>query len=346
MTSAKDELSQYIDAVQEEYNADIYIYSGEIDDVGYGKLIKEIVNPEPRPNGLLILTTNGGSGGSAYKIARLFHKTYQKFILYTPTYCKSAGTLIALGAHEIIMDVFSELGPLDVQLPTRDELWEHRSGLISRSAFNSLTEASFEMYQQFMLAVKYKSLNKISFKLASEISSRMTCELMSPIYAQLNPDIIGSDFRDLNVAMEYGKRLSTYSKNTKSLAVMHLVRGYPSHDFIIDEDEARNLFESVTTPANSLYELLNYFGDIAFEEQEPTTVFALRRVCEADDEMQGETYAREPARSAENTARMDANRQDDRASNSGASEDAGSEEGNSGKSEGISNQEKLKIQAA
>ena len=39
------------------------------------------------------------------------------------THCKSAGTLLALGADEIIMSNLSELGPLDIQLPDRDYIW-------------------------------------------------------------------------------------------------------------------------------------------------------------------------------------------------------------------------------
>ena len=99
-------------AVGDEYEADVYFYSGPIADAGLGRITKEITRGKRRDNALLILTTNGGSANAAYQIARLFQKTYETFILCTPSYCKSAGTIIALGAHRIIMDVFSELGPL------------------------------------------------------------------------------------------------------------------------------------------------------------------------------------------------------------------------------------------
>jgi ClpP class serine protease len=37
-------------------------------------------------------------------------------------YCKSAGTLIALGANELAFGEHGELGPLDVQIAKRDEV--------------------------------------------------------------------------------------------------------------------------------------------------------------------------------------------------------------------------------
>jgi hypothetical protein len=320
LTKATPNLKSRIEAAESDYQADIYLYSGPIDDKGYGQLVGALVSPEPKLNSLLILTTNGGQGSTAYQIARLFHKTYDQFFLYTPSYCKSAGTLIALGAHKLIMDVFSELGPLDVQLPSRDELWEQRSGLISRSAFNSLTEASFEMYQQFMLAIKLGSKNKVSFKLASEISTRLACQLMTPIYGQLNPDVIGSDFRDLNVAMEYGRRLAKICNNPKPHAVRHLVRNYPSHDFIIDDDEARSLFIDVEVPKPSLYALIECFDSMAFEEQEKATVLAMRNLGEIADDQQGEELEGLASTSngeGEATSGVDEDREAHRTRNSG-----------------------------
>jgi membrane-bound ClpP family serine protease len=37
---------------------------------------------------------------------------YKEFYVCAPSACKSAGTLIALGAHKLIVDPFSDLGPL------------------------------------------------------------------------------------------------------------------------------------------------------------------------------------------------------------------------------------------
>ena len=49
---------------------------------------------------------------------------------YVDTVCKSAGTILALGADVIIMSQYAELGPIDVQLQKEDEVGESTSGLV------------------------------------------------------------------------------------------------------------------------------------------------------------------------------------------------------------------------
>ncbi|MGA2951771.1 MAG: hypothetical protein ABSD80_06000, partial [Caulobacteraceae bacterium] len=119
-------------AASEKHDADIFLYSGPIEDTGYGSLASAIAKAgKPRSRAILILVTNGGSANAAYQIARLMQKMYDEFLLYCPSRCKSAGTLVAIGAHRLIMDSFSELGPLDVQLLKEDEIGARKSGLLA-----------------------------------------------------------------------------------------------------------------------------------------------------------------------------------------------------------------------
>jgi ClpP class serine protease len=106
MSGATDDLRAAVQAASEDYDADIYIYSGEIDDEGFGLLIQSVPKTKNKRNAILILTTSGGSANAAYQIARLFQKIYKRFFLCAPSYCKSAGTLIALGAHHLLVDSF------------------------------------------------------------------------------------------------------------------------------------------------------------------------------------------------------------------------------------------------
>jgi ClpP class serine protease len=154
----EDQRQRYGEIVGNEYEADVYFYSGPVGDVGLGRLTKEITRGKCRDKALLILTTNGGTANAAYQIARLLHKTYGEFILFTPSYCKSAGTIIALGAHRLIMDTFSELGPLDVQLSKENEISAARSGLLSRASFENLQEIAFDLFEHFMLKIVLSSM--------------------------------------------------------------------------------------------------------------------------------------------------------------------------------------------
>lgn len=272
-----DELFDDAEAVSNEYDADVIIYSGRIDDNGLSEIIGIVADAPRRPNCLLILTTNGGLPNSGYQIARLLQKSYKKFILYSPGANKSAGTLIALGAHTLVMDIFSELGPLDIQGPSGEDIMGQRSGLISRAALENLNELSYELFEHILVRMKIRFGEKFSFRLASDIATTLTSQMFSSIYGQISPEVLGTDFRDLNVGTEYGARLAKYSQNPLPTTVTKLVRKYPSHDFIIDEDEAKTLFRSVQAPTETLYALIKHLSEIVYSEQKTLFVKRLRR---------------------------------------------------------------------
>lgn len=274
----------------EEHDADIYIYSGPIDDAGFGGITKAFADGKERDNALLILVTNGGLANPAYQIARFFQSQYENFTVYCPSRCKSAGTLVALGAHQLLMDSFSELGPLDVQLAKQNEIFARKSGLLSRSSLNALAGNAFELYEQLMIGITLKSGGNVSFKLASELSAEMTSSMMAPIYSQVNAETIGSEFRDLNIAYGYGVRLAETSCNSDAESVYHLVHNYPSHDFIIDVKEASDLFKSVNEPSEKLYGLTPFIGGIAYDEATPSVVRALKPVILDEDEDEAEEH--------------------------------------------------------
>ena len=62
----------------------------------------------------------------------------RSLFLYVSGYCKSAGTLVATGAHKLIMSDHGELGPLDVQMSKKDNFWKKESGLIVMNTLTAL----------------------------------------------------------------------------------------------------------------------------------------------------------------------------------------------------------------
>ncbi len=65
----------------------------------------------------LILETPGGFGEIAEQIVRLLHARYPDFAVIVPGTAKSAGTIMAMAADEILMEPStSSLGPIDAQL--------------------------------------------------------------------------------------------------------------------------------------------------------------------------------------------------------------------------------------
>lgn len=64
----------------------------------------------------LILETPGGSGEIAEDIVRLLRGKYAELGVVVPGSAKSAGTIIAMAADEILMEPASALGPIDAQM--------------------------------------------------------------------------------------------------------------------------------------------------------------------------------------------------------------------------------------
>ena len=82
---------------------DIYCYSGEIRPYLFDLFHPLVQQHKKHDKALLLLSTPGGDADAAYRVARNFKRAYKDFTLGVMGDCKSAGTLIALGATNIVM---------------------------------------------------------------------------------------------------------------------------------------------------------------------------------------------------------------------------------------------------
>lgn len=64
----------------------------------------------------VMLDTPGGDGEAAVRMARSAQARCKSLTVIVPNQAKSAGTLLAMGAHQILMGPTSDLGPVDPQL--------------------------------------------------------------------------------------------------------------------------------------------------------------------------------------------------------------------------------------
>ena len=246
-----------------DQQADIYLYNGPINDAGHLRIIGAVAEPHHTKKAVLLITTYGGSAEAAYRIARWFQRFYDDFWLY-PTYvCASAGTLIAIGANGLYMSPISELGPLDVQLSKRNELGETKSGLVTKAALERLQEVALSFWEHFMLEIDRKGQN-LAFDTCSKIASSVCSTVFGELYKKIDPEILGQDDRDLKVAQEYGNRLMKHGKNISEAMIKKLVNDYPSHDFVIDSEESRTLFQRVEFPPESIMNVALALGSRAF----------------------------------------------------------------------------------
>ena len=75
-----------------------------------------IFNADPNQDLHLLLCTPGGDGETAVRLVRSAQERCKEFTVIIPDLAKSAGTILALGAHHILMGPTSDLGPIDPQL--------------------------------------------------------------------------------------------------------------------------------------------------------------------------------------------------------------------------------------
>lgn len=146
-------------------------------------------------------------------------------------------------ADEIGIGDFGELGPLDVQVYKGSELQERSSGLDITEAMGAVTE---HIKESFHLVLKETRGLGLSTKLSAEFAAQVSAAIASPLFGQLDPLRFGELQRLTRIAEEYGDRLNKYGVNLKPGALKRLIHGYPSHNFVIDRKEAKELFERVT----------------------------------------------------------------------------------------------------
>jgi hypothetical protein len=212
---------------------------------------------------VLILDSPGGHAGPAYKISSLLGRRAEHFVVVVPRYAKSAATLLALGAHELVMCEDAELGPLDVQIvdPDREAV---ASALDEVQALERLQAAGLQALDQAMTLLIGRTRKRVDTLLP--ISLKFVAETMKPLYENIDVVHYTQWSRMLKIAEEYAIRLlqRQYGRHDAERMARQLVECYPEHGFVIDGDEARALglkltdeSKEISSKLDSLIEILS-----------------------------------------------------------------------------------------
>jgi len=166
---------------------------------------------------MLLVNSPGGLVQSSYKIARALRKTFKEIIVFVPHIAASGGTLLALTGNKIVMGMMSQLSPLDPQAKVED-------GAVSA---NSVVDA-----HQFV----------------TRLFDDVSVEDAPYSYKALADKCDGVDIRDalasLSLMEEYILEILEdcgYSKEECKKISHNIVRGFKTHDEVINIDKARKL---------------------------------------------------------------------------------------------------------
>lgn len=237
--------------LKEDGARDYYFISHPVSRDLHRVLSLQIEDYKKHSRATVFLNTYGGDPDGAFRIGRCLRHHYKdkgSLRIAIPHWCKSAGTLVAIVADELGIGDFGELGPLDIQVYKGSELQEQSSGLDITEAMGALTE---HIKESFHLVLKETRNLGLSTKLSAEFAAQVSAAIATPLFSQLDPLRFGELQRLTRIADEYGKRLNNYGVNLKAGALDRLIHKYPSHNFVIDRKEAKELFERVgpLTPA-------------------------------------------------------------------------------------------------
>ena len=202
----------------------------------------------------LILYTRGGDTLAAWNIVNLIREFCHEFEIIIPNKCRSSGTLMSLGANNIVMTKQATLGPID------PSIIRPMSPLIPNTTPPQKLSLSVESVKGYIQLLKNEfgvhedqSLSEAYLKLADYI----------------HPVVLGDVYRTQKQIQMLATRLlemGGYEKETIEKIVTFLCSDSGSHDYTINRTEARELGLHVETPSQEIYDKLKaWYNDICVE---------------------------------------------------------------------------------
>lgn len=230
----------------------VYFSYTPLDDNILLPLYSQLVNIGKTERIDLFLHSYGGAVDTPYKVVTLIREFCDHFGVIVPFVAKSAASMIAIGADEIVMGPVSELGPIDplVKHPLYKELWIP------------------------VQAIRY-CLEFIQRSVQANPEPDTAALVLSPIINKLDPWIVGDYEQAIKASKQYAYQLlSSFMFKDKPEKIegvtKALVEGYFSHGYPIGRREAKeelglNIVEATGELWNIIWELYNAYGEIMEE---------------------------------------------------------------------------------
>ena len=145
-------LQAKLEALEQYLNADVFVYYGSLAPVSanmFAKLVEDLkADAVKRDKLYVILTTLGGSAEIVERYVNILRHHYSEVNFIVPDYAYSAGTIFCMSGDSILMDYISVLGPIDPQVPNKDNRYvaalsylDKINEFIDKAANGTLTKA-------------------------------------------------------------------------------------------------------------------------------------------------------------------------------------------------------------
>lgn len=174
-----DSVGQAGSRVEAALGCDVLFYYGELRSSNFTFFrdsVERLAEREDKKATLgLCLTTPGGQAEAVERMVEVIRHHYGAFYALVPNTAMSAGTIFCMAADRIYMDYSSALGPIDPQVPDRENrvlvpalgYLDKVEELIRKSADNTISPAEFQMLQSLDLAMLrfYEQAKELSINL-------------------------------------------------------------------------------------------------------------------------------------------------------------------------------------
>jgi len=201
-------------------------FSHRISEDDVSVLFQGLRQSEPVERLDLVLHTMGGSISTVHWLCHLFHAYGKHFSVLVPTKARSAGTLLCLGAHEIVMGPFAQLGPIDPQMAPHESSASGNRSMIAAEdirEFRNMAKGWFDIKEQ-----------------------EYHIQLLQLLCERIFPSSLTAFFRaEQQIAATTEQHLRLHlpaaSPEERQKIANYFIQGCYAHDQIITREDAREL---------------------------------------------------------------------------------------------------------
>lgn len=228
--------------------------------------------PEGAPADV-VLSSHGGCIDTAYCVARALGRRRAPITVFVPLCAKSAATMVALVADELVVGPLGELGPIDAQFDRKRQadFSARCSELAFPKALDEASEAAIDLFEESLTRIVSRS-GMTPYDGATKAAG-LVGELMGRVYAQIDPIRVAEASRSLEVATALGERLlrryrPAVGPDRARTLLGRLTYGYPCHGFPLDLEELAELELPVRGPEGAEAESLERMSRVLLPREE------------------------------------------------------------------------------
>lgn len=212
-----------------------------------------------------LIISNGGDAITALRIMNLLRERFDKVTVLLPYVAYSAATILSLGADEIIMHPYSNLGPTDPQINSTKI---KPDGQIETTMFGSEDIRNYIDFVKEDIGVRKKDYRSILSNISKDVTSLT----------------IGSSKRSQRLSYSLSVRLlKTHMKSKRKIKKIARVlsQSYYHHSYAVGRTEAIKIGLNIIKPDKNLENLLwQLWQDFACEMKTDNVFNPLSEIME------------------------------------------------------------------